>query len=511
MQRRVTGQAPQFDEFAVLKMALGRSWDMNGGLAWVIPTPPQGKTMQARDSVVILRATHAGNFISRLKNGVIKNGITPGRIEGSPAFMATRGRWVLMSASRSTLRNYLTAKSGLKLSSAMQAAFNSSDLTIEGETTAVRKVFQELVAPSVGMMLSAMPGHPLPIGNPALSKIMHQAGRKMLQQLNTSLQLSMLTVHFGRQAVVVNLAGRFKAGTAAARLIQAQPAISPLVLAGLPNRRYWGIYADSINGAALAEFLRSTLPAAAHGAAASNTKTLLKNRSIRAFLNALAGHTGSGTVLLMAHHQSLSAGEVLTNPWDSGPAVIILYARNAQAQLHNLATLFRRHPFAASAAAAHTVRHTVTVSHVNVQGMTAMLLALPSAGRSQKAHQINLIELDGHRVLVCIDAAPTLLHAAIAAAGAKIPALAKRPGLAQTIGNVVPGTFVVAYLPFARWNTLQNTPAGPKAANALTLGLPPPPAVFSIGAGKQSLNMQLYIPMATLEQSLAGNSAGTLF
>ena len=102
-------------------------------------------------------------------------------------------------------------------------------------------------------------------------------------------------------------------------------------------------------------------------------------------------------------------------------------------------------------------------------------------------------------------------NTAIAAAKENVQAISKRPGLAQSAGELLPGTFAAAYLPIARWNQRQNTAAVPKAANALTLGLPPPPAVFSVGSGKKSLNMQLYIPVATLEQSLSGNSASALF
>jgi|GEM_PF-3899466 len=500
MEMRITGHRSQFDEFTALKMILGPYWNISGPLAFVMPTPAKGSTLQMRHAVLILQATNTAKFIAGLKNGTARGGITPARMEGSPAYIATRGPWIFLSPSRSALKHYLKAKSGLTLPAKMNLAMRQSDITIEGDSRAIRKV---LFQPSEAMIFAAMPGNQLPVRSAALRAILHQVGSEMSQQLRTALDRSALTVHFGRQALVLNLVNRFHANSPLAKLIASQPPLPTNALAGLPNLRYSVLYADSINGVAISQWLQAML-------SAKGQKQVSGSKEIRNFLAAIADHTGTGAIMLPPIPSKPPPRPNMVNPWASGPAIIIQYSRHPKAQMHNLAAYFNGH--------AATIEHGTTSTHPDMQiiqatvmGYPSIRIAMPAKRLGGTSHHIELMNIGSHRILVCVDATKKLLKSAIAAAKENVHAISKRPGLAQSAGEILPGTFIAAYLPIARWNQLQNTTTVPKAANALTLGLPPPPAVFSVGIGKKSLNMQLYIPVATLEQSLSGNSAGALF
>ena len=500
MEMRITGHRSQFDEFTALKMILGPYWNISGPLAFITPTPTKGNALDMRRSVLILQATNTAKFIAGLKNGPTRGGITPARMEGSPAYIATRGPWIFLSASRSALKNYLKAKSGLKLPAKMNLAMLQSDITMEGDSRAIRKV---LFQPSEAMIFAAMPGIQLPVRSPALRRILHQVGSEMSRQLRTALDRSALTVHFGRQALVLNLANRFHSNSPVAKLIVAQPPLPTNALAGLPNLRYSVLYADSINGVAISQWLQAMLSAKAR-------KQVRGSKELRNFLAAVADHTGTGAIMLPPIPSKPPASADMLNPWASGPAIIIQYSRHPKAQMHYLAAYFNGHP-ATIEHGTTSMHHGMQIIHATIMGYPSIRIAMPAKRLGGTSHHIELINIGSHRVLVGVDTTEKLLKSAIAAAKENVQAISKRPGLAQSAGELLPGTFAAAYLPIARWNQRQNTAAVPKAANALTLGLPPPPAVFSVGTGKKSLNMQLYIPVATLEQSLSGNSAGALF
>ncbi|MHB1768070.1 MAG: hypothetical protein ACYCUV_09500, partial [Phycisphaerae bacterium] len=353
------------------------------------------------------------------------------------------------------------------------------------------------------MIFAAIPGNQLPLRSPALRAILHHVGSEMSQQLRTALDRSALTVHFGRQALVLNLANRFHANSPVTKLIASQPPLPTNALAGLPNLRYSVLYADSINGAAISHWLKAML-------AAKGQKQATGSREIRNFLAAVADHTGTGAIMLPPIPSKLPTRPDMVNPWASGPAIIIQYSRHPKAQMHNLAAYFNGRPATIEHGTTSTHRD-MQIIHATVSGYQSIRIAMPAKKPGGSSHHIELINIGSHRVLVGVDTTEILLKSAIAAAKENVHAISKRPGLAQIAGEILPGTFAAAYLPIARWNQLQNTTTVPKAANALTLGLPPPPAVFSVGTGKRSLNMQLYIPVATLEQSLSGNSAGALF
>ena len=500
LQTRITGHRSQFDEFTALKMILGPYWNISGPFAFVIPTPERHNALQMRETVVVLQATNPAKFIAGLKNGTARGGITPVRMEGSPAYIASRGNWIFISASPSALKSYMKAKTGLKLPAKMDSAMGRSDITIEGDSRALRKV---LFQPSAAMISALMPGHQLAVRSSALRAILHQVGSEISNQLRTALQRSAMTVHLGRQALVINLTNRFHGHSPLAKLIAAQPALPANALAGLPDARYSVLYADSINGSSISRWLKAML-------AANRQKRAGESKDIRNFLSAVADHTGTAAMLLPPKPAGNTVRPMMVSPWASGPAVILQYTQHPKAQMRNLAAYFNHRYARAGHGTTRSQQHMQTTG-LSIMGYPAMRMTLAAKTPGESEHHIVMINIGSHRILVGVDSTAAFIKSAVTAVQKSDRTICKRPGLAQSIGKILPHSFAAAYLPIARWNQLQNRTSVPKAANALTLGLPPPPAVFSVGTDEKSLNMQLYIPVATLEQSLSGNSAGTLF
>ncbi len=507
LERRITGQQPQFDEFSALKMVFGPYWKLSAPMAWVLPSPAKGNILELRKSLVILQTTNSAKFTASLKNGPARGGITPAQIEGSPAFIATRGAWTFISASRSTLKIYMQAKSRLALPGDMMAAVRHADIAVEGDTRAIKK---ELFEPSQAL-LGAMPVNHQWVGSPALNAILHQMENKLTGQLNTAIRRSVLTLHLGRRAVIINLTAAFHARTPIGRLFAAQNPLAANALAGLPNLRYFALYADSINGTAVAKWLRTLLPANVHSGPADPVQKPSKaNIEIQNILTAIANHTG--TAAIMPAPATPAGAADLVNPWDAGPDMILMHTSHPKTEIGALADCLSR-------ATATRIKHGSTAgtadhkasAHSNIMGYPAISINLATQKHVRTPHVVQLVNIGPHRVLVGVDVSRKLLKSAVAAAGSNLMAIMKRPGLAQTITEVVPRSFMVAYLPIARWSQQRTAVPAPKPAHALMLGLPPPPAVFSVGAGGKSLNMQLYIPVASLEQSLSGNPVGALF
>lgn len=504
-EQRITGQQPQFDEFAALKMVLGPYWNISAPMAWVLPSPAKGKILELRQSVVILQTTNTAKFIAGLKNGAVRGGITPARIEGTPAFIATRGLWTVISASRSELKSYLQTKTRLKLSGKMTAALRHADIAIEADARALRK---ELGDPSQALLFSAVPGNPLSLRNPALKSILRQMGNKLNKQLNTALKRSVLTLHFGRQALIINLTTGFHAHSPMAQLFAAQPPLPAQALAGLPDHRYFSLYADSINGPSVAKWLQTLLPAKVQTSPGDpRPKRSPTSQEIPHILAAVADHTGAAAIVLPPATPSGTGREPL-NHWGSGPTIIIMHGKHPTTEMHNLARYFSR--------ATHDQPKTAppdgsNLTHGTLMGYQVIRIVGPTKKNIKNSQTVELINMRTHGVLLCVGVPHTLLKSAVIAADKNLTAIMKRPGLTQSIAEIVPRSFMVAYLPIARWTQQQTAAPKPKPANALALGLPPPPAVVSVGAGKKSLVIRVYIPVATLEQSLSSNPAGALF
>ena len=256
------------------------------------------------------------------------------------------------------------------------------------------------------------------------------------------------------------------------------------------------------------KWLQTLLPAKVrNGPGAPAQKSSEANKEVQIFLTAVADHTG--TAAIMPAPATSSTAKDPVNPWGSGPAIIIMHCEHPRAEMLNLAACFSRRPAPSRIKPGTAVAKTLTPG--NLMGYPAIRINLPTQKHVRTPHVVELINMGTHRVLLGVDVPHKLLKSAVAAAGNNLAAIMKRPGLAQSMAEIVPRSFMVAYLPIARWSQPANTAETPKPAHALTLGLPPPPAVFSVGAGKKSLNMQLYIPVASLEQSLSGNPAGALF
>ncbi len=505
LERRIAGHQPQFDEFTALKMVLGPYWNISAPMAWAMPAPAKGKILELRESIVILQTTNNAKFVAGLKNGAARGGITPARIEGTPAFIATRGIWTFISASRSALKMYLQAKPGLTLPGKMTAALRHADIAVETDTHAMRK---ELLDPSKAMLFAGMSGHRLPFGSPDLKSILRQMGNKLNKQLTTALKRSVLTLHFGRQALIFNLTSAFHAHSPIAQLLAAQPPLSTHALAGLPDERYFSLYADSINGLSTAQWLRTLLPTKAQGGpGASRHKRSTAKQELQNILAAVADHTGSAAIMLRPAMSASTSGEP-QDPWGSGHGIVIMRGKHPKAEMHNLVGYFSR---SAGAGVKTGTAVDKNITHSTLMGYPATRIILPTQKRVKTSDTIELIDMGTHGVLLGVDVPHILLKSAVTAAGSNLTAIMKRPGLAQTLTEIVPGSFMVAYLPIARWTQQHNAAATPKPANALALGLPPPPAVVSVSAGKKSLVIQVYIPVATLEQSLSGNPAGALF
>ncbi len=505
LERRITGRQPQFDEFTALKMVLGPYWNISAPMAWVMPSPAKGKILELRQSVVILQTTNTAKFIASLKNGAARGGITPARIEGTPAFIATRGVWTFISASRSALKMYLQAKSHLTLPGHLPVALRHADIAVEADTHAIRK---ELVDPSKAMLFSAMPGNPLPVGSPALKSLLQQIGNKLSKQLSTDLNRSLLTLHFGRQALIVNLTNAFHAHSPMAQLVAAQPPLPAHALAGLPDQRYFSLYADSIDGPSVAKWLKTLLPAKVENSPGSPRHK--RSTAIQEFpqiLAAVADHTGAAAIGLPPSTPS-SAGRGPLNHWGSGSAIIIMHCKHPTTEMHDLAGYFSHLAYVRTKTAPPDDKN---LTHSTLMGYQVIRIVGPTQKPIRTSPTVELINMRTHGVLLCVGVPHPLLKSAVTAAGNNLTAVMKRPGLTQTLARVVPGSFLVAYLPIARWTQQQNAVPTSKAANALALGLPPPPAVVSVGAGGKSLVIQVYIPVATLEQSLSGNPAGALF
>ena len=496
MEMRIMGTASQFDELTPLKMVLGPYWNINAPLAFIIPTPAKGGILTMRNSVLILQATNTAKFIAGLKNGATKGGITPARIEGSPAYIATRGPWIFLSASRAELKHYLRAKRGLTLNANMTRAMHHADISVEGDARAVKA---DLLQPLQAAILPAFQGNQFAKRNTALRAVTHQLDDKIGQQLIHAFQRSVLTVHVGRQALVIDILNRLHASTPFGKLVASQTPLPANALAGLPNMRYSALFANSINGAAVSRWLNTMLPTA-------TKKQSQALREIRSFSTLVAGHTGTSAIVLPPIHTPAPAGAAMVNSLAIGPIILITRSDHPKAQMRHLSNFLK------SQVAVKTGKsENATLTDSRILGYAAVGLNIAAKPTVESLHHIEMVDIGTHRVLVAVNAPRKLLLSALAAAKKQRSAIARRPGLAQSLDKILPQSFVTAYWPIGRWNQGQAKAAVPKAAHALTLGLPPPPAVFSVGTGKKSLNMQLYIPVATLEQSLSGNSAGALF
>ncbi len=510
MQRRISGQAPPDDIFVMAKMMLGPYWDTAAPVAWVIPTPRKAQSIESRRSLVILRATDAAKFIAGFKTGATKGGITPGAIRGGHWFMTNRGNWIFLSTSSSTLKAYLKGQSGLKLSADMRKSLAKSDLAIEGDTAALRKILSQ---PTTAMALSQLPVNKMPLGSAPLGILLHELDAAIARQTTDSTVRSLLTADFGRRAMVYNLTVQFKADSSIVKVVGAQSPLPANALAGLPSVRYNALYADSINGAAVAHWLGKLLPARHHAAQPAGSHAFDPHNAFQTCLHILADHTGSSAVML-ARPSAVSPTALTPGEWDGGPALILIRTQHPLAQLHRLAKLAAcgHSPPAPHAAATRSAGvPAIKISNVQILGLPTLRIDIGPAGVAQPAHHVEIIKVATHRLLACVDTTSAVTQSAIKTARMNVSAIIKRPGLAQSMADRLPGSFMVAYLPIARWSQSQGGTAAPKAANALTLGLPPPPAVFSVAAGKQSLKMQMVVPMATMEQCIPGSPGGGLF
>ncbi|HTV48957.1 MAG TPA: hypothetical protein VMG59_10990 [Phycisphaerae bacterium] len=548
IQSRTSGQSatPDFDPVSMFSQMLGPSFDPNGSIAAVITghgilnddvtDTEMAVFLPAKDSAKLSAVFNATAGADGVLQGTFPMGMGGANQQ---VFLQVYPGYVAISPTAKAIKELRAAGQTLDtiLLPQIQNKINNSDLYFYFNTEAVAQNSMPQISQLIDSAEQKISTQ-LPVGSGPLKTTLDIIRLAMLQGLKDN-QYSLITMRLDNQGITTDTIAQFHSGSSTAKLIEAQPPLPQNALAGLPNKDYVGVWADSINGRAVSEWLDSLLASMGPAATAQEIQT---RQAIAKLLNEdlqpMANHISDAGMVLLPAVTSPSGAPMAGNPQPdqqlhiksimvSVPGVIYLCSsdnpakdiglipswinstiQSMKAQNQDLDVEAKSTPAALTIDGTSLTRVDVSISD-----------AVQAPGQPAPPHVQPIVTavyygaVGTNTIMIASSVDQDTLQQTVADIKSGNAGVEKRPDLAQVREQILPNAFFAAYVPLARLAGLMN---GEESANqqatampagALALGVPPPPVVISVAGIGTALDIAVYLPMDTLID--ASKSEGT--
>ena len=505
------------DPLQSMETTLGLQGDLNEtGSAAIVFLAPSGRASApgAESVVFMLPCVKIAAARASLHSGKPLHGIAKGtEADGTPVYLARRGGYLLMSPVRGVLHEFLTHKR--KLSVAIPAAYQReivrNDISVYVNMPALRSAAKSSLRGAFRQMIQTQRTL-----NPAASAsagVILRLEKRILTQFLADSSCSLIALRISGAGVTFQAMTDLRSGTPLATLLEAQSALSPHPLAGLPDHNYLMAMSYALNGRAVAGWLNTLKSIPKNKYAASTAPGNGFNRMLATYRRVVAGTSGSRAIFLAP---ARTGGPLLRG-------VSVYNCRNAPEMMLSIQKQFDlfNPVFHTAGLAFHITPNALAIGGVR---FTRIVMALPktTSANSAAISKIMKIYFGGDsmsayigavgktNVLEGLGVSKSQLTQAVAAIRHGADSLDRRPSIQAMRRHVLPKPNMVTYFSLSRFlsaivNSLRKTSglaSGTQAANGLVLGVKPPPLVASVAISGDRIRGRLFLPMQTLVQTV---------
>ena len=498
-----------FDPIAALMREFGPGSGINFNrpaaiavLAW-----PRPAAMVQPSVVALLASSKPTATLAEFGAKNVGNGIYQGTIpqQPIPLFMAVQGHYLVLSDQAASISKYLAAKAflGPQLSATQRHFLSNSDLTLSLRVRSIYRMYRQqmkMLAQANGVRVKKKPGPANLSGSEFYRKAGDVLAAHILHQMITQVPQAMLTVRFARTGMLCRLIAIPRAGTAMAKMIQAQRPLGKTPFVGLPAGRYVAASAMAIDGAPVAAWLgRAALVWDKHASIRSNKRYTDLKKQMALGLSALADLRGLSQI---NYADNRPMGQ-------DGLGIQVLDMAHAGTHLQQILAWLKHPPRLAFAHSAWDhARWTITPAALKISNVPFTRVSgkfprastgssppippgppglLPGLPRPQSVFGSDAVSLYagvvGNRIIFADARAAKKLPEVVEQIQKHQQNLPQLGDIAELTAWEPAHARLLIYLPLARWASLARRQSHPGAdkpvAGAVVIGAPVPPLLIS--------------------------------
>ncbi len=469
---------------------------------------PKGSIEPASQWAVV--AVAVKNYAAMQKNyqcGTAQDGINSGQDpSGNPIFIAQENGYALLSPVKQALQAFIANKQMLSstLSPTYSRAIEKNDVSAYLNMSILGPGAKAELDAYFQMMLGFEASDP----SQADALVTQLGFERLIGQFLTNSRRQFIGIHITNRGITLQNSGDMKPGTPMGQLVAAQPTLEASPLGGLPNGRYVAATAAVFNGLAFSQWF-TTLEKSGqqNGITASVEKKL--DSAITQYQGMIANESGSRAVVLSSRRgHGLSVVELGTYA-DAAKGL-----KTAEAMIPAMMKKMQSTgpvPF----------KIVVTPNAVNTNGvsLTQIHMSANGANAASVASVFKMIfgspalveyagATNNHNIIVAANVHKSGMASLIATSRANVDNLSKRESIRDVQSHVLPHANFVMYILINRM--LSDVAGNLRKAN----GLPQPttkglvlgrrflPMVVSTSARGNRISAKIFIPMATLEDTI---------
>ncbi len=497
------------DPLQSAEKSMGLAGMMNSKLPAGVVMLPQPQGNPAMGEPWVLALIPVNNYAAAAKAlqcGTVQNGISAGTDpSGTAEYLANRGDYAIMSPSKPALKAFLADTKMLSagLSPTYAQAIMGSDVAAYLNMKVLGPIASNGLKSIAQMMTSFEASDPTLQRGVAMDLISARA----IEQFLTSATRQFIGVHISNRGISLQTIGDLRPTSPMGQLLAAQTAIGNAPLAGLPTGRYITAGAYHLNGRAIAQWLPTlTRPKQMTGPMAPIEKFV--ESDIQVYGNLISKQQGSN-------------GVVFSNPGGGGiSGVTIQDSLVPAATIAELEKFSARLMPATPAGTSPPFKTTFTHNALQVGGTSLTRMAM-RVKASQKSMASGLKMLFGrgefveylgavgpHRIVGIFNMPKSKIPGVLAAVHGGIDTLSLRKSIQAANKHVLPHPGCTVYILVNRLlanmaaNLRKENGLPQPATNGLVLGRRFIPMVASSSAQGSRLRIKLYLPMATLEDTV---------